>query len=64
VTVEAGLDDPELALDWRLNMTHTVGFLTTLAPTHRAALRAHARQNLPKNLPSTIRMLVLRSIAA
>ncbi len=58
---DAGLDDPHLAVEWRLNMPHTLGFLTTLAPTTRAELRARAIAALPPDLPSVVPTLALRA---
>ena len=59
--VEAGLDRPETAVAWRLNMPHTIGFVNALAPETRTALRARASAALGIDLPSSVHMLVLRA---
>lgn len=61
--VEAGLDQPELAVEWRLNMPHTLAFVTGLDPATRAALRSHATAALRGRLPSAAAMLTLRATA-
>ena len=62
--VEAGLDRPELAVAWRLNMPHTIAFVAGLDPEVRARLRTRALAALSDDLPSTVPMLVLRARAA
>ena len=57
--VEAGVDDPELAVDWRLNMPHTLAFVAGLAPGERSSLRSRAVAGLAGELPSTVEILVL-----
>ena len=57
--VEAGLDRPELAVEWRLNMPHTIGFVADLDPAAQAALRARAVTALSDGLPSAVPMLLL-----
>jgi SAM-dependent methyltransferase len=59
--VEAGLDRPETAVAWRLNMPHTIGFVNGLGPEARTALRARASAALDNDLPSSVHMLVLRA---
>lgn len=61
VEVEAGLDDPEMAVEWRLNMPHTIGFVAALDPRARAELRARAVADLPTKLPSSVSILTLRA---
>ena len=61
VEVDAGLDRPETAVEWRLNMPHTIGFVAELAPETRTALRAGAIASLGGGLPSSVHMLVLRA---
>jgi SAM-dependent methyltransferase len=60
VEVDAGLDDPRLAVDWRLNMPQTLGFLTALEPRVRDELRGRAIAALGTELPSTVSLLALR----
>ncbi len=62
--VDAGLDQPELAVAWRLNMPHTLGFVTGLDPARRAELHRHATEAVRGPLPSTVTMLTLRATAA
>lgn len=57
--VAAGLDDPRLAVEWRLNMPHTVGFIAGLDPPARDVLRARAIAALPDDLPPLVSMLTL-----
>ena len=57
--VEAGVDRPELAVEWRLNMPHTLEFVAALDPTSVAALRSRAATSLSDDLPSTVPILVL-----
>ena len=57
--VEVGLDRPELAVDWRLNMPHTIGFFAGLGADERARLRTEALARLTGELPSFVPMLVL-----
>jgi len=60
--VEAGLDEPEAMVGWRLAMPHTIGFVEALTPDERAALRADAFAAVSTiDPPSTITMLVLRA---
>ncbi|MFO7960998.1 MAG: class I SAM-dependent methyltransferase [Nitriliruptoraceae bacterium] len=63
VTVEAGLDRPETAVEWRLNMPHATDFVAELTASGRAALRARATAALPGELPSSVHMLILRGEA-
>ncbi|MFO8074989.1 MAG: hypothetical protein R6T85_02580 [Egibacteraceae bacterium] len=63
VRVEAGLDRPETAVEWRLNMPHTTDFLAALTPNERTALRARATAALRRELPSSVHMLILRGEA-
>lgn len=62
--VEAGLDDPRMAVNWRLNMPHTVGFVAALAPEDRAELHADAVVALGDDLPPSVPMLALRAQVA
>lgn len=61
IEIDAGLDDPERAVAWRLNMPHTIGFVADLDAATRAALHARARAALPATLPPTVPMLALRA---
>jgi len=61
VDVEAGLDRPELAVEWRLNMPHSIGFFTGLDRDTRTALRARAVEALSGDLPSAVPALFLRA---
>ena len=61
VDVEAGLDRPELAVEWRLNMPHSIGFFTGLDRDTRTALRARAVEALTGDLPSAVPALFLRA---
>ena len=61
VEVDAGLHDPAMAVTWRLNMPHTVGFVAGLDAADREALRARAVAAMPAGLPSSVLMLVLRA---
>lgn len=63
VRVEAGLDRPETAVEWRLNMPHATGFVAELTASGRTALRARAAEALPRELPSSVHMLILRGEA-
>ena len=63
VSVEAGLDRPETAVEWRLNMPHTTDFVGELTPNERTALRARATAALRRELPSSVHMLILRGEA-
>ena len=58
--VDAGLDDPHVAAQWRLNMPHTLDFVAGLEPRARADLRAGVVAALPRELPGSVRMLTLR----
>ncbi len=62
--VEARLDHPRTAVEWRLNMPHTVGFVAALAPEDRTALHEEATAALSGDLPSSVAMLVLRAQVA
>ena len=57
--VEAGLDEPRRAADWRLNMPHTLAFVSTLEPATRARLHDETCRALGEGLPSSLPMLVL-----
>ncbi len=57
--VAAGLGDPRLVVEWRLNMPHTMAFVTSLDPETRARLRDEATAALPGPLPATLAVLVL-----
>ena len=59
--IEVGLDDPRTAVQWRLNMPHTLDFVTALAPRARAELHESAIAASPPGMPSTVAMLVLRA---
>ena len=61
IEVEAGLQRPEVAVEWRLNMPHTMGFVAGLGPARRVALRASAIEALSGALPSSVPMLALRA---
>ena len=61
--VEAGLDDPQRAVEWRLNMPHTLAFVADLDPETLAELRARATRALHGRLPSTVTMIALRATA-
>ncbi len=64
VAVDAGLDDPDVAVAWRLNMPHTIGFVAGLDPDTRAALHTSARAALSDGLPPSVTMLALRARVA
>ncbi len=59
IEVEAGLDDPGLAVAWRLNMPHTLDFVASLAPARRSELRDRATAALAGRSPSAVTMLQL-----
>ena len=59
VPVEVGLDDPHLAVEWRLNMPHTLAFVANLDGQAQLDLRRAAIRELTGPLPSAIPMLVL-----
>jgi SAM-dependent methyltransferase len=59
--VEAGLDDPRLAVGWRLNMPHTLAFVAALDRRTRVELQEDALAALPPDLPPTVRILALRA---
>ena len=61
IEVEAGLDRPELAVDWRLNMPHTIGFVAGLDDVARGELRARAIAALSGELPTSAEIRVLRA---
>lgn len=61
IEVDAGLDDAERAVAWRLNMPHTIGFVADLDAATRTALHARARAALPATLPPALPMLALRA---
>ncbi len=61
VRVEAGLDRPETAVEWRLNMAHTTDFVAGLTPDDRAALRARAIAGMRHDLHSWVHLLILRA---
>ena len=61
--VEAGLDRPEVAVDWRLNMPHTLAFVAGLDADERARLRAEALAGLAGDMPSAVPVLMLRARA-
>jgi ubiquinone/menaquinone biosynthesis C-methylase UbiE len=65
VEVAAGLDQPELAVEWRLNMPHTIGFVGALGPEARTTLRRGAIEALSddvsSDLPSAVPILILRA---
>jgi ubiquinone/menaquinone biosynthesis C-methylase UbiE len=61
VEVQVGLDRPDIAAEWRLNMPHTLGFVDSLDPVARADLRAAATAALRGPLPSAVTMLALRA---
>lgn len=63
VEVEAGLDDPDRAIEWRLNMPHTIDFLAGLDPATQAALRARVTAALTRTRTSSVPMLALRAHA-
>jgi len=63
VPVEVGLDDPHLAVEWRLNMPHTLAFVAGLDRQTQLALRRAAIRALVGPLPSAVRMLVLHARA-
>ncbi len=63
VPVEAGLDDPHRAVEWRLNMPHTLAFVAGLERPMQDRLRRVAIRELTGPLPSTVWMLVLRATA-
>ena len=60
VPVEVGLDDPHRAVEWRLNMPHTLEFVAGLDRGTQVELRRVASRELTGQLPSAVRMLVLR----
>jgi SAM-dependent methyltransferase len=60
VPVEVGLDDPQRAVEWRLNMPHTLAFVADLDRGTQAELRQIAARELAGPLPSAVRMLALR----
>ncbi len=59
--VEVGLDDPHTAVQWRLNMPHTLDFVATLTSRVRGELYERAVAASPLGMPSTVQMLVLRA---
>ena len=61
IEVDVGLDRPEFAVEWRLNMPHTIGFVVGLDLPTRAARRARATAALSRGLPSSVVMLTLRA---
>ena len=61
VDVDAGLDRADLAVEWRLGMPHTIGFVSDLDADTRAALRARATAALDADLPSATPMLRLQA---
>ncbi len=62
--VEAGLDHADVAAEWRLNMPHTIGFVSELDAHTRTELHARATAALTSGLPSSVPMLTLRARAA
>lgn len=63
VPVEVGLDDPHRAVEWRLNMPHTLAFVSALDRETQVELRRTAVAELTGSLPSAVRMLVLHGRA-
>jgi ubiquinone/menaquinone biosynthesis C-methylase UbiE len=61
VSVEVGLDDPHRAVEWRLNMPHTLAFVAGLDRRARTEVRRVAIGELTGPLPSAVRMLVLHA---
>jgi ubiquinone/menaquinone biosynthesis C-methylase UbiE len=61
VDVRAGLDDPRLVVEWRLNMPQTIAFVSSLDPHTRAQLSDEAEAALPSPLPAAVTVLVLRA---
>ncbi len=59
--VDAGVDVPAVAVDWRLDMPHTAGFVAGLDPDRRRLLHDASLAALEGELPSTIGVLVLRA---
>lgn len=62
--VEADLHRADLAVAWRLNMPHTIGFVSGLDARTRAELEARAIAELSAELaalPSSVPMLALRA---
>jgi ubiquinone/menaquinone biosynthesis C-methylase UbiE len=64
IVVDAGLDQPELAAEWRLNMPHTLTFLAGLEPARRAALRRDAVAALQNGSPPEVTMVALSATGA
>jgi ubiquinone/menaquinone biosynthesis C-methylase UbiE len=64
VAVDAGLDDPRRAADWRLSMPHTLAFVAALDPATRTRLHDETRSALGDGLPTSVTMLVLRARTA
>jgi ubiquinone/menaquinone biosynthesis C-methylase UbiE len=63
VEVAAGLDRPEVAAAWRLDMPHTVGFVAGLDPMTRRRLHERATAALSGDLPASVEILVLQGRA-
>jgi ubiquinone/menaquinone biosynthesis C-methylase UbiE len=63
IAVDAGLDRPELAAEWRLNMPHTLAFVAGLDPSRRAALRRDAVAALGDGSPPEVTMVALTATA-
>ena len=63
VPVEVGLDDPRRAVEWRLNMPHTLTFVADLDQQAQIRLRRAALRELTGPLPSAVRMLILHARA-
>jgi hypothetical protein len=64
IDVDAGLDQPERAIEWRLHMPHTLDFVASLPPRVQAALRAHAmtaRTGPSVQLPAHVPILTLHA---
>lgn len=61
--VEAGVDDPQRVVAWRLNMPHTLGFVESLEPPARERLRADAVASVGNRHPSTVALLTLTARA-
>ena len=57
--VDAGLESPRAAVDWRLGMAHLAPFVAGLAPDQLARARAEAEEAVAPLLPVRISMLAL-----
>lgn len=59
VEVDAGLDDPRLAVEWRLGMPHTIGFVEAQPVDEQARLRDDCVARLGTGLPAAVSVLFL-----